>query len=210
MLQCFTTYVAVLGPHDPPMIPEMMAYLRLIVQVSQDFEGLAWVRYDVAFRRQAALTGNRKWSAINTTLYSMCFTGRATRARRCDLYPHRAGVCPTRGSGPRRDLPNEDPGDSSHCLGGARDRGLCRGVPSSCSCRPASPPIRRDLQKMELCHGVHVPPVQTQPCLQQLRGGSPGHPLWQATSGDARTRSHVAIRGHTTDPPILGTPGYQG
>ena len=35
------------------------------------------------------------------------------------LYPHRAGVRPTRGSGPGR----------SHCLGWARDRGLCRGGP---------------------------------------------------------------------------------
>ncbi len=47
----------------------------MIVRVSQDFVGLAWVRYDAAFRRQEALTGNTQWSVINSTLYTMCFTG---------------------------------------------------------------------------------------------------------------------------------------
>ena len=39
----------------------------------------------MAFRRQAALTGNRRWSQINPTLYSICFTGRAQQLSRCEL-----------------------------------------------------------------------------------------------------------------------------
>ena len=53
--------------------------------MSQDFAGLAWVRYDAAFRRQAAISGNKKWSQINPSLYSISFTGRAQIVTRCDL-----------------------------------------------------------------------------------------------------------------------------
>ena len=84
-VQCFATYVATRAPQAPQLIPELMAYLATIVRVSQDYTGLAWVRYDAAFRRQAALTGNTKWSAINSTLYTMCFTGMATTTKRCEL-----------------------------------------------------------------------------------------------------------------------------
>ena len=84
-VQCYASYTAVVAGPDPSRIPELMAYLKWIVCLSQDFAGLAWVRYDAAFRRQAALTGNWKWSQINATLYSMCFTGMARSTTRCEL-----------------------------------------------------------------------------------------------------------------------------
>jgi hypothetical protein len=84
-VQCFATYVATRAPQAPQLIPELMAYLATIVRVSQDYTGLAWVRYDAAFRRQAALTGNTRWSGINSTLYTMCFTGMAAATKRCEL-----------------------------------------------------------------------------------------------------------------------------
>jgi hypothetical protein len=63
-----------------------MAYLSNIVRVSQDFEGLAWERYDAAFRRQAAATGNQLWSRINGSLYAICFsTCTAHKRSRCEL-----------------------------------------------------------------------------------------------------------------------------
>ena len=43
------------------------------------------MRYDSAFRRQAALLGNRKWSVINGTLFTMNFSGRSAGTRRCEL-----------------------------------------------------------------------------------------------------------------------------
>ena len=84
-VQCFSSYVAVRAGGSPHLVAELMAYLALIVRVSQDYAGLAWSRYDAAFRRQAALTGNTKWSVVNTTLYAMCFTGVAATTRRCEL-----------------------------------------------------------------------------------------------------------------------------
>ena len=84
-IQCFCTYVGVLGGKHPESVPELMTYLIMIIRVSQDFAGVAWVRYDAAFRRQAAITGNRRWSQINPSLYSICFTGWAQQSSRCEL-----------------------------------------------------------------------------------------------------------------------------
>ena len=64
------------------LIPEFMAYMTTIVKVSQDYSGLAWVRYDATFRRQAALTNYIRWSVINLTLY---FTGMASGTKLCEL-----------------------------------------------------------------------------------------------------------------------------
>ncbi len=99
-LQCYGSLVAVLAPTEPRVIPELMAYMGLIVRVSQDYEGLGWVRYDSAFRRQAALTGNKRWSVINSTLFAMNFSGRASGVKRCELclpHPTRSRSVPSRG-----------------------------------------------------------------------------------------------------------------
>ena len=58
---CFCTCLAVRGAHSPEMLPELMAYLSTIVKVSQEFIGLAWVRYDVGFRQQAVATRSQRW-----------------------------------------------------------------------------------------------------------------------------------------------------
>ena len=84
-LQSFVSYVEVRGAAAPELIPELMAYQVTIVRVSQNFSGLAWVHYDQAYWRQAALTGHFKWSVINATLYTMCFTWLATVQKRCEL-----------------------------------------------------------------------------------------------------------------------------
>ena len=84
-LQCYSLYMSVIGPQHPSRIPELMAYQANIVRASQDYTGLAWVRYDSAFRRQAALTGLTRWSAINPTLYTLYFVRSARTATRCEL-----------------------------------------------------------------------------------------------------------------------------
>ena len=64
----FRASVVVRRASAPELILELMAYQVTIVRVRQDISGLAWVRYDQAYRRQAALTGHFKWSVINGTL----------------------------------------------------------------------------------------------------------------------------------------------
>ena len=84
-LQCFTTYAGILGQHHPAFIPELMAYITTISTAVQDFDGQAWVRYDTAYRRWVAASGNLRWSSVNPSIYAMCFTGRASVRARCDL-----------------------------------------------------------------------------------------------------------------------------
>ena len=101
-VQCFATYVGVLAGSSPEAVPELMAYLIQIVRVNQDFGGLAWVNYDMAFRRQAAATGNKAWSKINPSLYSICFSGAARVSKRCELClstTHEARECALAGGG---------------------------------------------------------------------------------------------------------------
>ena len=84
-IHCYGSYVSVLASHFGDVVPELMAYLVTITRVSQGYTGLAWVWYDSSFRRQAAIIGNKKWSQINPSLHSICFTGCAQALKRCDL-----------------------------------------------------------------------------------------------------------------------------
>ena len=84
-LQCFGLYVSVLATQSPQYVPELMAYMVSILRASQEYEGSAWTTYDAAYRRQAAATGNKQWSKVNPSLYTVCFTGKARKATRCDL-----------------------------------------------------------------------------------------------------------------------------
>ena len=79
----YTQLVAVLAPCHPGYVGEFMAYLRIIVRASRNYEGVAWASYDVAFRRQAAATGDLYWGRIDPTLYDEAFTGRARLIARC-------------------------------------------------------------------------------------------------------------------------------
>ncbi len=83
--QWFAIYVRILAGTSPRSVPELLAYMVHMLQVSQDFGGLAWINYDRAFRRQAASTGNRLWSRINPSLYSICLSGVARVSKRCEL-----------------------------------------------------------------------------------------------------------------------------
>ena len=82
-LQCFVGMVGVLSQKYPQMVPELMVYQAMIVKCSHDFEGLAWVQYDWAYRRQAAQTKDLGWSCLNLTLFSLCFAGKARRNIAC-------------------------------------------------------------------------------------------------------------------------------
>ena len=80
-LQCFAVFMGVVVKFVPGVVPSLMAYMVSIIRASQEYEGAAWVAYDAAFRRQAAATGQRDWSGINTSLYTICFTGKAASRR---------------------------------------------------------------------------------------------------------------------------------
>ena len=69
-IQCFAMYTSVMSTPHPQAVPHPQ---------------VAWVTYDAAFRRQALITGNRQWSKVNPSLYSICFSGADRTGVRCEL-----------------------------------------------------------------------------------------------------------------------------
>ena len=139
--QCFASYVGVLSGISPEAVPELITYLVHMVRVSQDFGGMVWVNYDMAFRRQAATTGNRQWSRINPSLYSICFAGAARTSTRCDLclsLTHETRDCALSGGGEREV--------------GARISAIESAVLSLSASRPATiPSYSGPVQRREIC-----------------------------------------------------------
>ncbi len=98
--QCFASLVGVLSTRYPQHVPSLMAYQAIIIKSSRDFEGIGWVQYDRAYRRQAAMTKELQWAKINTTLYSVCFAGKAKVQSLCTFClgtSHNAASCPEAG-----------------------------------------------------------------------------------------------------------------
>ena len=56
-----------------------------------------WAIYDANYRQKAEATRNRDWSAIDTTCFSQCFTGKARKVEgctNCGSLKHETTECP--------------------------------------------------------------------------------------------------------------------
>lgn len=84
-IECFSALVSVLSTKYPMFVPELMAYMCLIVKCHKRFEGLGWFNYDRAYRRQAATLRSLNWSKTDSTLFSLAFTGKAKKSASCEL-----------------------------------------------------------------------------------------------------------------------------
>ena len=71
-IQCFATFASTLSTAYPGTTAELMAFMACIVRCHQDYEGPAWVLYDLAFRRRPEMTKDLKWSVVNTSLFNLC------------------------------------------------------------------------------------------------------------------------------------------
>ena len=76
-LQCFEVFMGVVAKSSPEAVLGLMAYMISIIRASQEYEGAAWAAYDTAFRRQATATRQRDMAKINSSLHTICFTGKA-------------------------------------------------------------------------------------------------------------------------------------
>lgn len=81
--QCFASYIRVMAETEPERVADRLGYMINIIRASGDFEGSAWVTYDDTFRRQAANNKDMKWSNINSSLFSLCFTNQDRAGKRC-------------------------------------------------------------------------------------------------------------------------------
>ena len=57
--------------------------MATIVKCSRDYQSVAWAQYDRGFRKQMAKLKDLRWSRLNTTLFSLCFAGKAKRNTVC-------------------------------------------------------------------------------------------------------------------------------
>ena len=69
-VQAFTIYSAALAQKHTEAIPELLAYQLTIIKAAQQYDGLQWRAYDTHFRINAAATGLRHWSRLDTDLYT--------------------------------------------------------------------------------------------------------------------------------------------
>ena len=66
-VQCYASLVALLAQQYPMQTPQFIAYLVTIVRAHRNFEGLGWVVYDTAYRRQAAVW-SKKWPTYHVAV----------------------------------------------------------------------------------------------------------------------------------------------
>ena len=97
-VQYFAVYIGVMSQKYPEAVPELFAYIILIVRRSREFAELTWARYDSEYRRHAANSGNMQWSRINPSMYAVHFTRKALAVTpRCELCAsvfHTSKDCP--------------------------------------------------------------------------------------------------------------------
>ena len=96
--QCFSIYVAVLAPHQPERIPDLMGYQSLIARVSKKYKWPSWVAYDQHFIQEVAGNGDQPWAKAGPSLYTQCFTDQEKTAEnwcaKCQALDHATADCP--------------------------------------------------------------------------------------------------------------------
>ena len=96
-VEFFSNMAAIITSKYPSKAPQLWAYQRTIVRVSQNFDGPSWVAYNMQFCRKAASKKSSDWEEIDLTLYNETFTGRArakVNCRICLSDSHLERACP--------------------------------------------------------------------------------------------------------------------
>ena len=78
-VRCFILYTRVVAMDRPDRVPELLAYMDVIIRASQRFVWPSWVEYDTRFRQEAAGDEQRSWAVVDASLYTECFTGQSKR-----------------------------------------------------------------------------------------------------------------------------------
>ena len=93
--QCFGLYVAVLSRSQPERVADLLGYQTLIIQAYREYDGDCWLGYDRTFRLRAASQGNCNWSSVDTSLWSLAFSGRGKidRCKICFSLAHPSSEC---------------------------------------------------------------------------------------------------------------------
>ena len=121
----YTWYMRAAAHYRPHDLHQLIQYQGLIGRFAALFSTDAWLRYDRAFRRRAALDPTTRWSVVDEEIYSMYLRGAGAAARNtlpgassdrpacfgCGGVGHFQSVCPSSPAGDNARLaPRQSPG----------------------------------------------------------------------------------------------------
>ena len=87
--------MSVIAKTQPYLVPDLMGYQILIIEVGTEYRNNSWLAYDRCFRQQVAAHPQCKWSNIDSTLWTLAFTSQAktSRCRHCFSLFHLSQDC---------------------------------------------------------------------------------------------------------------------
>ena len=69
-VEAFTEYMWIFCCSHPSRWQDRTQYKLLILQTTRQFSGKAWLHFDTAFQKDAAVSGLTNWSRMNSDLYN--------------------------------------------------------------------------------------------------------------------------------------------
>ena len=91
----FSVYIGVMAMKHPERVPDLAAYMALIIQASRQFKGTPWQDYDTRFRMQVAAAKCSHLAVVDTSLWAITFANAEPReeCRHCRSLDHESGDC---------------------------------------------------------------------------------------------------------------------
>ena len=126
--QCFAFFTAVLGAHNPTLLPDLMTYLTDTATHAKRFRWPSWVIYDQNFRLDLARKPGLCWARVDATIYAQCFMNMSTNpseawCRYCFAFDHVSQACPI---APTRPLKAVEPSRTNDGLPAQQSCEICR------------------------------------------------------------------------------------
>ena len=79
LIQCFSTYIAVVSGAKPVHVADLIAYLNLVINSQRHFQDFDWALYDPQFQQKAATTPTLEWGIMEGTLWNLSHLNHSTR-----------------------------------------------------------------------------------------------------------------------------------
>lgn len=79
-VEAFSIFMSITTTYCPERVKDLSCYKLTVIRLFRQFDGWAWLAYDEAFRKEAAITKQSNWSVINHQLYTIHTAGASVRS----------------------------------------------------------------------------------------------------------------------------------
>ena len=95
-VECFATYIYLVFLRFPERVPDLLAYMSLIVHAARQYQQDPWRIYNTTFRQQAVANKDWKWAQICTSRWTMALTNVVPQLHctHCLSLDHTSVQCP--------------------------------------------------------------------------------------------------------------------